>query len=1133
MLVSSERGPAGPPIAPLRPSDGDDVSQLLAKYRKLTLLRAAYDVRMRAAPAPAALPHAADAGAEGAGASEDVDTSLPSPEALPTRPRPPLAEVQAPSSSDQQLPRPHKGREPRSGGPPQARQEQQEQQPGPGKRATGSGGGSGSGGARRFGAVPLAAASAPLPPQQPAAPQPMAPPPLQLAPIAPTPVPPLAAAGVAPLPPEAAETPIANLAVRLFHEPPTTGQRPAGPSAHGRRRSSMAGPQPPLPRPSPQLRLDGQADPQHHRQQPGVPAVPAPWAQQAKPAPEQRGAPSQLVRQHQQQQQQQHHHWQPPQAHQHTAAAAGGGGGWHAAPQLHLTRPAASPCTWDAQSQACGAPGGWPDAARGLGWARIESQCAATWSPPCLGDDDGPLGRREEGGPPEAAAGGGGSALEEREQQQRWQQDEQHNLDSGFGRAQRAQGGHGGGRLPLHPVDDGTQPPPGWEDTQPPEGGGPPAADADDDAEVVPPTPIKTGDDGGGTASVAVPATVAPPGRRRLGDRTSPAAAERAPRPATSPALRKRRLPSLAPDGGGAPNGPAPASAPGRILDRFGPVQSTPSSSSGGGVRPWQPRGLPAAGPSAHEAVPLFGTAQPGGTADQQAQLRLQLGAPIRRLLPVCSGVLGVLLDGAAGGGRRGKAPRSPRDACSYRLFVIGTSASQQQQQQHAGDLASLMAWGPWQLDARAPAVAAAETAVACAAQLLPRVAPASGARETLLAAVAELAVSDAEDGGEQQLPAPAAAGVNIWLLSGSGGHGGGGAAGSGRARAQLLQALPTGERMHCVATGGGVWLAGGGDGGRAYVWPLAQPPDAALAEAEEGERRRQEQQQKQRVRQQGGWHACGGGDDDGGFFEAPTRQQVERAGEVAAAHAAAEPVDAAGRIALPPATLRGMPFTELSEVCLLPPPAAAAGAAGRGGSSGWLLAGCSAAGALALWDVGRAQLLVAAFPSLGGLSQLLPLPRAFAEGGSGGGRGCGASGARAGTAAAPRLPVALLARVPAADGSGQQLSPIVLHAGGAAVGSPLPLHMSVDGVASCASAAAAVASDGTVAAWDLVSGGCLLRGALPRAARRSGSQRGSAAGAGSGRAAAAGGGRGVVGFLSEGVLAVGTCEGALHLVQL
>jgi hypothetical protein len=1101
----------------------------------------AYDLRLRAAAAAAA----AD------------DEREPSPEALPAPTRQPLAPVACPNGKPGPLPaQPGAGSAAAGGdgGAPPCNA--------PEATADGSGGGGvapagsartsshvvsaseggnpaeaprgGSGGAGRGAAAAHAPAGAPHAPGGAAAPA--AAPQLQLPPPptgAATPavlVPPSAAP--APQPLEPAETPIANLAVRLFHDPPTTGQR----TAHERRCSSMGAP-PSVPR---QQQGPSPAPAQQQQQQPT--GMPGPWISR-------RRRPQ----------------GQAPAAAGGTAAAAQQerGGAARPAPQLHLTRSAA-PCTWDAQSQA-GDPdaAGWGGHAPALGWARLESQCGATWSPPpparggVVADAAGPSAC---GAPAEAGAGGGGRGqqagfdrLQQQDAQQgRWRQQ---------GPLQGAQGPVDGSEPQ---VIGGTQLPPGWDDTQPLAGA------PDEDADVVPPTPIRTGDAAEALAASAgaTGAAAASAGRRRL---LSPAVR-------SSPRLRKRRLPSL--NGGdtpaaatqllaGAAQGPgsgggsrgrpaagkdaAAAASPRRSQHALASAQPA-GSGSGGAFHGWQARSMPAAGPTAYATVPL--TPEPAEAParqqqPEQTQLRLQLGAAVRHLLPGGDGLCGVLLERAAAtparsGSRTRGTPRAGAGAGAYTLLLIQLARAMQQRgtanaeqvaaslaQRRAAEGTSLRAWGTWQVGAAAACGSGSEAGAANAMQLLhwQRGGSGGGVAGRMEAALMALPGVTLGDAPQRKGARSGGGGVNVWLLASGGGGGGGGGGGAvggggGHADAALLQELATPERMRCVAVGGGSWVAAAGDGGCAYVWPRADTGAAAEAAGEAAQQEQQQQKQQQR-----GWVRRGQlGSEGDAFFEAPTAQQRR--------DAAAEPVDAARRGALPAATLRGMPFTEVSELCFLAPGGEAAGGAG------WLLAGCSSEGALALWDAARRQLLVTAFPSLGGLSCLMPLPRPAAAPGAG---------------PAPALPLALLACVPDAGGAspmkgpspaagaaaaaampvaaaaGQRLAHVVLHPGGAALGAPLPLHMPVAAAAARGRLAAAAAPGGDLIAWDVLEGTCLLRGALPAAGRGGGGGGGRSGGAAASGAAAAAVARGGarVGFLADGVLMVGTPEGALHVVAL
>jgi hypothetical protein len=1045
----------------------------------------AYDLRMQAAAAAAAV-------VESDTAEEVVE---PSPSELPPpRDRQALTTAAAPSTSGQQ-------------------QQQQQQQHGQAQQPRAHGGaGHAPGMAAAAGAAAAATtAAAPVP----------APP--NATPVTAS-VSPAAAASARPLA-EPAETPIANLAVRLFHDPPTAGRQ------LGAARSSSATGLPP--KHSPQLQL------QCHSQPP----------QQPQPAPQQQ---REHVHPLQQQQQQQRHQ---------AAPAA------RPAPQLLLTRPAAAPRTWDAQSQAHGPDGGWAETQPNLGpnWARLESQCGATWSPPCPPTASGGAARRRSDGT-QPDGGGDPEGVRHRLGQQQQQDDSQQQHLAAYSDShhpyhhqQHHDPAEAGAPRPT-PPDGGTQPPSGWEgETQP----GPLGGATEDDADVVPPTPVKTGDGGevgapatAATAAAGVAARSAGTDRRRpLDQRACPQPPAGGGTAGASQQQRKRRLPALAgagdrearsPDEGGAAPVPAPVPAPhtgsgsGRSAAKRAPGSAPERrrSASGGGSfwHAWQPQGLPAAGPSAHVTVCVaaaVGAAQPSAAAQdeqqqqpqQQAQLRLELGSAVQRLIPVCDGECGVLLaaasaaaaaaSGSKGSRRRSSFPSGAAAASSaYSLLVISMALQEKQQQQErqrrAGvAAATLQARGMWRLEVRGRGVDG-EAVAMHGMQLLPGPAHPRGSRSqsTLLAAVPEVTVcGPAEADGKQhqsQQQQPADVGVNVWQLS----SGGGGAA------SQLRQALPTDDRMCCVAAAGGAWLAAAGVGGRAYVWPMAPRP--------EQQRFEQQQRQQQQPRSGGGgWIRQGQARDDE-FFDAPTLQNQRDSGARAASSLAAAPVDAAGRVALPPATLRGMPFPEVSELCFVPEASDQQQdfqqqATGAAAGQGWLLAGCSSAGAVALWDVGRQQLLVAAFPSLGGLSRLLPLPQADAR-----------------QAPAQPLPLVLLARVPAeADGScgeagpgKQQLAHVVMHGGGAAVSAPLPLHMPVAAAAVCGPVGAAVSDDGRLVAWDLLQGSCLLRGALPLPRPGAGAKPPASA-------AAAESARACVGFLSQGVLLVGTPEGALHAVLL
>jgi len=1215
----------GPPHRSLLPQAGDGVEELLRKSRQLTLLRQvrwclvralcvvkaccaltsspvacptpksttqhmqAYNLRMQAGGSHID-PHAAVEQSDEA--EEGVE---PSPSELPPPcGRHPLAAAAAPSTSGQQQQQQqqqpvhpqHKDPPP----PPPVQQQQLHLQqppptssaglPPPGGASGGSGGGGRSSG-RRYGAVALAASGAPAPPapMAVAVPAPAAAPLLQLAPVT-TPAAAVEAPdnAAAPKPLEMAETPIANLAVRLFHDPPTTGQRP-GAGGGRSRRSSVSAALPP--KQSPQLQLQQHQEAaalQSEQQQPstGEQQLQAgPWIQTRKPA----------------QQQQQPMHAAAAHPRPHAAAAAAPyhqhqQQGRPAAPQLHLTRPVPSPKAWDAQSQACGRGGGWAETQPNLGpgWARLESQCGATWSPPRTAAGAGrgagvseQQHAEEEGGDGEL---GGAGVQDDHRHPQRGEQQAPH-------RESQQQP-----ELPV--IDGGTQPPPGWEGTQPGGllGG---AAECEEDADVVPPTPVKTGEaaEDAATAEAALEGTVGG-ARAGGGDRSATGVglhrqqqAEQgqglppSSRPSTLPhqqQQRKRRLPSLGVGAEAAtpwplPQQPDAAAYAQRLMP---PPSSSGASAARRGItsapgrmqqqqqqpgfwHSWQPRGLPAAGPSAHASIHIASAPEQQAAAvdpaQRQAQLRLQLGAAVRRILPVKDGECGVLLDSATAaassaskGGRSRVSLSSGTAATSaYRLLIVSMSATHQQQQRLLGgiDHASFEARGTWELEVCTTS-SSSDATVQRGLQLMPAPEPpltrdrGASTPTTLLAAVAGVSVSSSSSSAMQgsatrgqPVVQATDAGVNVWHLSGGCGTATGGA-GSGRASARLLQALPTDGPVRCTALGKGCWLAAAGEGGHAFVWPLRP-----CAQAHQRQRQNSNQQGSSKPKQ-GGWIKRGQVQDTDEFLDAPTQQNQREGAAHAAALLAAAPVDEAGRVALPQATLRGMPFPEVSELCFITPHGAApqqqqdgeqgqqlvAGASGGRKGGGWLLAGCSSAGALALWDVDRGQLLVAAFPSLGGLSRLLPVPLPHAQ-----------------------LPVVLLACVPAAeDGAGasgkgnggaaaaaQQLAHVVLHAGGAAVDEPLALHMSIAAAAACGGVAAAVSEEGGVVAWDLLQGSCLLRGALPVQLTRSSSTNPAAS-------AAAEMARGqperpkqevCVGFLSAGVLAVGTAEGALHLVLL
>jgi hypothetical protein len=212
------------------------------------------------------------------------------------------------------------------------------------------------------------------------------------------------------------------------------------------------------------------------------------------------------------------------------------------------------------------------------------------------------------------------------------------------------------------------------------------------------------------------------------------------------------------------------------------------------------------------------------------------------------------------------------------------------------------------------------------------------------------------------------------------------------------------------------------------------------------------------------------------------------------------------------------------------------------GSHAGWLLAGCSSSGALAVWDIDRGQLLVAAFPCLSGMSHLLPLPRAPLQAAAAPGADAADTALGPGQQGEAHLPLIMLARVAASggEGGGEQgpgaqggLAPVVLHGGGAWLAEPLALRMEVSAAAVHKSVAAAVSDGGGVVAWNALDGRCLMRGRLPSSAKPGASGGGLNGPLGTTAAAVVELQRACVGFFSERLLMIGTKHGALHMVQV
>lgn len=224
-----------------------------------------------------------------------------------------------------------------------------------------------------------------------------------------------------------------------------------------------------------------------------------------------------------------------------------------------------------------------------------------------------------------------------------------------------------------------------------------------------------------------------------------------------------------------------------------------------------------------------------------------------------------------------------------------------------------------------------------------------------------------------------------------------------------LLLALPAKRGVHCLAVSG-AWLAAAGEEGTAVAWRWQQ-----------------------------------------------TQQQLQSGSPCAAAQAAAY-----STLALPPATYKGIPLTEVSELAFSSDGSSSGGNGSTAATEQLLLVGVSQQGLLAVWDVHRQQLLMALYPCLGqSLAGLLPIaphwPPAAAS------AAAAPSGHTGGGVLQPRL---LLAR------AGGLLVTLALLRDGVQVGEAL-----ARGTAPCAAAAAGATvvtgmPCGRLRAWDVMTGG-------------------------------------------------------------